>query len=188
MTADTGGAEGFGGRGTNSTPASPNTPVEEGLPGQVIGVQVAGGDERTDAEALARGRARARRMIALSYPGHPGVTPGFDENRSLQTEILVHEYAKAYAETMVVIAGAPVGRAAETAGERAAIRGLDLALDPRAGFRKGFAVGFSKAFLAGDVPVTLPSVNPSFDRGVKFGEFAGNVLAPISRSLTGFPR
>lgn len=84
--------------------------------------------------------------------------------------------------------GRTAAAAGRTAAERAAARGTQFVADPKAGFAKGFGVGLNKGFFAGDAAVELPAVNPGFDRGVAAGEFiGGNILAPISRYLTGFP-
>ena len=66
-------------------------------------MQVAGGNARTDAQALEQ--AQQLRHGLVMDPRHPLAGTGFGDNRSPQTDLLIEEYTKGYLETAVGVAG-----------------------------------------------------------------------------------
>jgi hypothetical protein len=142
-------------------------------------VQVAGGNDVTDAQALQQ--AQELRHGLVMDPRHPLAQTGFGSNRSLQTEALIEETAKGYAGAALGVAGGPLARGAPAAAEGLAIRGLNFAFDPRAGFFRGAATGFGFGLTGFDsAGVEIPG-NPAFQRGFAFGEAAGNLVGLIFR-------
>jgi len=106
-----------------------------------VGVQVAGGNELTDAQALQQ--AQQLRHGLVMDPRHPLAQTGFGDNRSLQTEALIEAYGEAYAETVLGVAGGPAARGATTAARGALNSGRFLTATEAAG---GAAFGFNEGF------------------------------------------
>jgi len=124
--------------------------------GQPVGVQVAGGNELTDAEAL----ARARRMVTLSYPGHPGATPGFDDPYPAGAEAM-RQVAEETLVTGATVAGAVLAPQAEAAAAGALARGVLGARLLQVG--QGFQETFDPSGVP-SAPVPLPRAGSRYQQ------------------------
>jgi hypothetical protein len=93
-------------------------------------VQVAGGNDVTDAEALRQARQLEHGLII--DPRHPLARTGFGEGtvRDPTTEALGEAYAEAYGELALGAAGGPLARGAPTAGRAAVEAGKAIARNP----------------------------------------------------------